>query len=94
MYLAAFHEDEELAEMLPNAADRAMSPDSPSFREFDAYRYDYARIIALLEHIAANVCHHDTGAEPFVPVPAAERVQDARAFDRLESLAARGIGEV
>lgn len=60
--------------------------ESPSFREFDAHRYDYARMIALLEHIAANVCRQKTDAEPYVPVPAGERIHDEIAFGRLESM--------
>lgn len=65
---------------------------SPSFREFDVHRYDHARIIALLEHIAANVCRVATDVEPFVPVPVAETVHDEIAFSRLESMFDRAQG--
>ena len=80
--------------MLPNTARQQQEPpDSPSFREFTAERYDYARMIALLELIAANVSRVDTGSQPFVPIPAVLRIEDARTDEELMSLVAVITGQ-
>lgn len=92
-YLAAIQEDEELARARAGTYQPPEPAEAPSFREFTAERYDHARIIALLEHIAASVCRVDSGAQPYVPIPAIERIQDEIAFDHLLSVAARGLGE-
>ena len=92
-YFAAIQEDEELAKARAKSYTPPEPAEAPSFRGFTAERYDYARIIALLENINANVSRADSGAQPFVPVPAIERVQDEIAFDHLLSVAARGLGE-
>lgn len=92
-YFAALQEDEELARARAANYQPPEPAEAPSFREFTAERYDYARIIALLEHILAGIYRTDSNAQPYVPVPAVERIADEIAFDHLLSIAARGLGE-
>ena len=70
--------------------------ESPSFREFDAHRYDYARIIALLEQILIAALRGDpsrAGIEPYVPVPASDRLLDEASTAELELTIAIALGK-
>ena len=92
-YFAALQEDEELARARAADSSPPEPAEAPSFREFTPERYDYARIIALLERILAGIYRTDSGAQPYVPIPSVERIADEIAFDHLLSVAARGLGE-
>lgn len=86
-------EDEELAEL----SGEYQSPeplDAPSFRDFNGLRYDMARLISLTETLIRITAGTSTsGVEPFVPIPAAERVQDEKEDGTVMAFVSRGLGE-
>lgn len=93
-YKAAMYEDEELAE-LSGEYEPPEPPDAPSFRDFNGLRYDMARLISLIETLIRITAGMSTsGVEPFVPIPAAERVQDEKEDNTVMDFVSRGLGEV
>ncbi|MGX9297483.1 hypothetical protein [Tsukamurella paurometabola] len=65
----------------------------PPFRDFDAHRYDMARLTAMIERLIAVTAHAEpNGITVAVPVPAVEKLYRGKGLTRLRASVARAIG--
>lgn len=69
------------------------SGEPPSFRDFDAHRYDMAKLHAQMDILIAVTSQSDaSGIQSVVPVPAVEKLHRAKGLSRLRSTVARATG--